>query len=133
LEEAKRYVVTYQDIWPAGSEQYKPLPMAFYRNTSLKLGTGKVKESAEAYVYISVDPNCIHDMGENTLTITVDGVKCDYLGTASAPGNDYSGQTLYKYKVNAELSQNTRHTLKFLHDDDSTVIVLTYIELSVMN
>ena len=132
IDLAKRYVVTYQDICPDGFTAFNPLPAIFMGKATLDIGTGTIKKGAEAYIYVSVDETIMYEMGEGELIISVNGVKCVYLGEAKAPGNDYSGKKLYKYKVNADLSEKTTHTLEFSGRKDSSIVALTYIELNVL-
>jgi hypothetical protein len=129
--ELKRYVVTYQDICPSGFTPFKPLPAIFAGKESLDIGTGAIKKDAEAYIYISIDEEIVYDMEEGRINISVDGVTCDYMGETSSVGYDYSGKTLYKYKVNTDLSEKNSHTLEFSGEDEHSIVALTYIELAV--
>lgn len=129
ISQDNRFVLTYQDVYPAGAVQYKPLPFAVSGSGSFELETGSYSENTKAIIYIACD--------SDSMELTVNGVKATKIPDTSGALVQinasnirdtmyklYENTALYAYEVTCDASSSSQ-MLGFSADDD---VNISYIE-----
>ncbi len=129
ISQNNRFVLTYQDVYPAGAVQYKPLPFAVNGNGSIGLETGSYSKNTRAIIYVACD--------SDKMELTVNGVKATKVSDTSGalvqinPSNIrdtmytlYENTALYAYEVECDASDAVQN-LEFSADGTTNI---SYIE-----
>ncbi len=124
-----RFVLTYQDVYPVGAAQYKPLPFAVNGSGSFTLETGSYYEDTKAIIYIACD--------SDNMELAVNGVKATKISDTSGALVQinasnirdtmyklYENTALYAYEVTCDASGDSQ-MLDFSADGD---VNISYIE-----